>query len=37
MANLLSFSTTPCDIKWVRPEFGAHNNEVYQELLGLSG
>lgn len=30
------FSATPGEIKWVGPELGAHNDEVYKELLGLS-
>lgn len=30
------FSETPGEIKWVGPELGAHNTEVYQEILGLS-
>jgi len=31
-----AFSETPGEIKWVGPELGAHNTEVYQGLLGLS-
>jgi formyl-CoA transferase len=30
------FSETPGEIKWAGPELGAHNEEVYKELLGLS-
>ncbi len=30
------FSDTPGEIKWVGPELGAHNAEVYGELLGLT-
>ena len=30
------FSATPGEIKWVGPELGAYNKEVYQGLLGLS-
>jgi formyl-CoA transferase len=30
------FSLTPGVVKWVGPELGAHNEEVYQGLLGLS-
>ena len=30
------FSETPGEIKWVGPELGAHNLEVYQEILGLN-
>ena len=30
------FSETPGEVKWVGPELGAHNNEVYGELLGFS-
>ena len=30
------FSETPGEIKWAGPELGAHNLEVYQELLGLN-
>ena len=29
------FSETPGEIKWAGPELGAHNREVFQELLGL--
>jgi len=29
------FSKTPGEIKWVGPELGAHNAEVYKEFLGL--
>lgn len=29
------FSETPGEIKWVGPELGAHNKEVYGELLGF--
>lgn len=28
-------SKTPGEIKWVGPEYGAHNDEVYLDLLGL--
>ncbi len=30
------FSETPGEIKWAGPALGAHNSEVYPELLGLS-
>jgi formyl-CoA transferase len=30
------FSLTPGEIKWVGPAVGAHNEEIYQGLLGLS-
>lgn len=30
------FSETPGEIKWPGPELGAHNEEVYKELLGMS-
>ena len=30
------FSETPGEIKWAGPELGAHNFEVYQEVLGLN-
>jgi formyl-CoA transferase len=30
------FGVTPGEIKWAGPELGAHNQEVYQGLLGLS-
>lgn len=30
------FSATPGEIKWTGPELGAHNEEIYQGLLGLS-
>ena len=30
------FSETPGEIKWVGPELGAHNDEIYQGMLGLS-
>jgi len=30
------FSLTPGEIKWVGPELGAHNQEIYQGLLGMS-
>lgn len=30
------FSETPGEIKWSGPELGAHNTEVYQEMLGLN-
>lgn len=30
------FSSTPGEVKWVGPELGAHNEEVYCGLLGLS-
>ena len=29
------FSETPGEIKWVGPELGAHNAEVYKAYLGL--
>lgn len=29
-------SETPGDIEWVGPELGAHNEEVYADLIGLS-
>jgi formyl-CoA transferase len=28
-------SATPGEIKWIGPEMGAHNQEIYQEMLGL--
>ena len=30
------FSETPGEIKWVGPELGSHNFEIYQGLLGLN-
>jgi formyl-CoA transferase len=30
------FTETPGAIRWVGPELGAHNNEVFGELLGYS-
>ncbi|CAK7020756.1 CoA transferase [uncultured Phascolarctobacterium sp.] len=30
------FSETPGEIKWVGPELGAHNAEVYQDILGYT-
>jgi formyl-CoA transferase len=30
-------SDTPGTVRWVGPELGAHNDEVYRELLGRSG
>lgn len=30
------FSETPGEIKWVGPELGSHNFEVYNELLGIT-
>lgn len=30
------FSETPGEIKWVGPELGSHNFEVYNELLGMT-
>lgn len=29
-------SATPGKIKWIGPEMGAHNQEIFQEFLGLS-
>jgi formyl-CoA transferase len=29
-------SATPGEIKWIGPEMGAHNKEVYQELLDVT-
>ncbi len=29
-------SSTPGEIKWIGPELGTHNQDVYQNLLGLS-
>lgn len=29
-------SATPGEIKWIGPDLGAHNQEVYQDLLGVS-
>jgi len=29
------FSVTPGEVKWVGPELGGHNKEVYCEMLGL--
>ncbi len=29
-------SETPGEVKWLGPELGAHNDEVYTELLGMS-
>lgn len=29
------FSETPGEVKWIGPEIGAHNKEIYQGLLGL--
>lgn len=30
------FSETPGEIKWVGPKMGAHNQEIYQDLLSIS-
>jgi formyl-CoA transferase len=30
------FSKTPGEVKWVGPELGEHNQEIYTELLGLT-
>lgn len=32
----LQFSETPGGIRWLGPELGAHNEEVFGELLGMS-
>lgn len=29
------FSATPGEVKWVGPKMGEHNQEIYQELLGV--
>ena len=30
------FSETPGEIKWVGPQLGEHNDEIYEGLLGFS-
>jgi succinyl-CoA---D-citramalate CoA-transferase len=29
-------SETPGEIRWTGPELGQHNDEIYQEMLGMS-
>lgn len=35
-AHVPKLSETPAETRWVGPELGAHNQEVYGELLGLT-
>ena len=30
------FSETPGEVRWIGPELGEHNEEIYKELLGVS-
>lgn len=30
------FSETPGEVKWIGPEIGSHNDEVFKEILGMS-
>lgn len=32
----LQFSQTPTGIRWLGPELGAHNDEIFTQLLGMS-
>jgi crotonobetainyl-CoA:carnitine CoA-transferase CaiB-like acyl-CoA transferase len=29
-------SETPGEVRWTGPELGQHNDEIYQEMLGMS-